>query len=57
MDEREQMRFARRMYMRQWRAKNKQKIRKYNKKFWLKKYNQIISQDSEAIKVVNGKEN
>lgn len=38
---------ARRAYHREWRAKNKEKIREYNQRFWIKKA-QELQREQEA---------
>lgn len=33
---------ARREYMRRWRSKNKDKVRRYNEKFWIRKAGELM---------------
>jgi hypothetical protein len=35
---------ARRAYQREWRAKNKDKVRKHNKAYWAKKGNELLKE-------------
>ncbi|MCU0289975.1 MAG: hypothetical protein MUF15_26745 [Acidobacteria bacterium] len=46
--EAEQIREARKLYMRAWRAKHRKKVFEYNQRFWLKQYEK--QQESNSIK-------
>lgn len=38
---------ARRAYKKQWRAENKDKIKEYNRRFWLKKAAEISAEQNQ----------
>lgn len=44
----EKMKETRREYYRQWRAKNKDKVRQHNRNYWLKKAQQNTQQKGET---------
>lgn len=36
---------AQKIYLKQWREKNKEKIKRYNQKFWLKKAQELANSE------------
>lgn len=46
---------ARNKYLKEWRAKNKDKIRKYNQTYWSKKAREELSSDLKEDHNQNGK--
>ena len=52
LNNRQKIVFARREYLRQWREKNGDRIKKYREKFWLKKFEEMReSQINNSCKV------
>lgn len=47
----ELIRQAQREYLRQWRAKNKDKVRKANERYWLKKAQTMLEQQKGGAEI------
>ena len=53
----EEIRAARNKYQNEWRRKNKEKVRQYNKSYWERKARESQSQKVGAINVITTNEN